>query len=169
MNKKLASLLPLILLIPSVTFAVCPVCVVAVVGTVGILEKFGVDDVLTGIWIGGLLMSLTIWTVEWLNGKNIKFFGKPILVMIAYYWLSIYGLQQASKIAYKCTLWGQPKFFIGLIFGTVALLIGYACEKYLRLKNNQKAYFKLQKAILPVGALIVMTLIFLLVLKYCPN
>ncbi len=165
----MAALLPLFLLAPSISFAACPVCVVAVVGTVGILEKFGVDDVITGIWIGGLLMSITIMTVEWFNSKKVKFFGKPILIMIAYYWFSIWGLEQAGKIAYKCTLWGQPKFFVGLIFGTIALIFGYALEKYLRIKNNQKAYFKLQKALIPIGSLIVMTILFYFILKVCPN
>lgn len=51
--------------------AACPVCVVAVGAGLGLSEYLGIDDSIAGIWIGGLLIALTIWTINWFNKKAI--------------------------------------------------------------------------------------------------
>lgn len=38
--------------------AICPVCTVAVGTDVGLCRWLGIDDVLSGIWIGGLIISM---------------------------------------------------------------------------------------------------------------
>ena len=45
-----------------VAFAVCPVCTVAVGAGLEGARLLGVDDVITGIWAGGLTLSLFFWT-----------------------------------------------------------------------------------------------------------
>ncbi|MDP3917891.1 MAG: hypothetical protein Q8Q30_01815, partial [Candidatus Woesebacteria bacterium] len=52
--------------------AVCPVCTVAVAGGLGLSRYFGIDDSIIGIWSGGLMVSLTLWTIDWLSRKNWK-------------------------------------------------------------------------------------------------
>ena len=42
--------------------AVCPVCTVAVGAGLEGMRLLGVDDVITGIWAGGLTLSLFFWT-----------------------------------------------------------------------------------------------------------
>jgi len=64
------------------TRAFCPVCTVAVGAGVGLCRYLGIDDLISGAWIGGLLMSLTLWTIEWLNKKKIKFLFRKILVFV---------------------------------------------------------------------------------------
>lgn len=45
-------------LLKAKVFAFCPVCTIAVGAGVGIAEKFGVDDTIIGLWVGGLTVSL---------------------------------------------------------------------------------------------------------------
>jgi hypothetical protein len=37
---------------------VCPVCTIAVAGGVGLCRYLGIDDLISGAWIGALLFSL---------------------------------------------------------------------------------------------------------------
>ena len=52
--------------------AVCPVCTVAVGAGLESARLLGVDDVITGIWAGGLTLSLFFWTAGWLKKHNVK-------------------------------------------------------------------------------------------------
>ena len=55
------------------SYAICPLCTIAVGAGVGLAQWLGVDDTATGIWIGGLTVSLIGWTIYWFDGKNIAF------------------------------------------------------------------------------------------------
>ena len=68
-----------------VIIMVCPVCTVAVGAGVGILRGLGVDDVITGLWFGALIVSSIMWFINWLNKKNIHFLFRKILVIIIFY------------------------------------------------------------------------------------
>lgn len=48
----------------------CPVCTIGVVVGVGLSKYLGVDDLISGVWIGALLIYLTLWTSLWLNKKS---------------------------------------------------------------------------------------------------
>jgi hypothetical protein len=72
--------------------AVCPVCTVAVASGVGASRSLGVDDLIIGLWVGALIVSMILWTIDWLNKKNIKFKGRNILTVIAYFALVIIPL-----------------------------------------------------------------------------
>jgi len=52
-------------------FAICPVCTIAIGAGLGLSRWLGVDDVISGIWIGGLLVSTSLWTVNWLRSKKL--------------------------------------------------------------------------------------------------
>jgi hypothetical protein len=55
--------------------AVCPVCTVAVGAGLGLAQWLGIDDVLSGVWIGGLIVSLAFWNDAWLVKKMIGYRG----------------------------------------------------------------------------------------------
>jgi hypothetical protein len=63
---------------------VCPICTVAISGGVGLCRYLGIDDLISGVWIGALLFSLFWLTIDWLNKKRIKFLFRKPLVFIAW-------------------------------------------------------------------------------------
>ena len=71
MKKILLSLVTMIAGI-SAANAVCPVCTVAVGAGLEGARLLGVDDVITGIWAGGLTLSLFFWTAGWLKRHGVK-------------------------------------------------------------------------------------------------
>ena len=61
---------------PSFAHAVCPICTVAVAGGLGVSRYFGIDDSLLGVWAGGLVVSVSLWTADWLSKRSWKFLEK---------------------------------------------------------------------------------------------
>jgi len=157
----------LFLSLPAAAKAVCPICTVAVCAGVGFSRWLGVDDTITGLWIGGLTISVSLWTINWLSGKNIKFFGRQPLIYIIYYTLVIWPLNQFQFIGHPLNkLWGVDKLTLGIIIGSIGFIIGVLTDKYLRKRNNNQAYFPFEKVIMPVGALLILSLTLYLICAY---
>jgi predicted permease len=49
---------------------------------------------------------------------------------------------------------------VGMIFGTIVMIVGISLDKYLRgKKENGKAFFPFQKVVVPFGCLVIGTLL----------
>jgi len=141
--------------------AVCPVCTIAVAGGVGLCRYLGIDDLISGVWIGALLFSLFLWSIDWLNKKKIKFLFRKPLLFVFWYGLVIFPLMKAGIIGHPQNKFlGVDKLIFGIFSGTTVFLISILFESYLREKNEGKVYFKFQKVILPILFLIILSLIF---------
>jgi len=140
--------------------AVCPVCTVAVGGGVLLSRYLGVDDVIIGIWVGGLLVSLGLWTATYIKKKVLKY---QEWLIVGFFWLTTYfGFKQAGFIGHPtCKIHGHDKLLSGIIFGTVAFFLGYGSDLLLRKmnkKNPGKAMFPYQKVVCPIIFLILATI-----------
>ncbi|MFH1233904.1 MAG: hypothetical protein V1649_04650 [Patescibacteria group bacterium] len=153
-----------LLIIPMSAKAVCPICSVAVCASVGLSRWLGVDDVITGLWIGGLNISLIIWTIYWLSKKNIRFFGRKPLIFLVYYLATIWPLYLFNLIDLPYNrLWGFDKLLLGITVGSIIFLASVLSYEYLKKKNNNKAYFPFQKIIMPIGSLIILSFLFYII------
>jgi hypothetical protein len=142
-------------------FAICPVCTIAVGAGVGLCRWLGIDDVLSGIWIGGLIVSMIGWTLGWLDKKQIHFNFRGLCVSLLFYAVVIVPLYFMGIIGHPLnTFWGIDKLILGIIFGSIAFLVGVGLNVFLKSKNQGKAFFPFQKVILPLLFLIVATFIF---------
>jgi hypothetical protein len=146
--------------------AVCPLCTIAVAGGIGLAEWLGVDDTISGIWIGGLTVSLIIWTIAWFDKKNIHFKFRKILIIFLYYLLIIGPLYPMKIIGNPLnTLWGMDKLLLGIIFGSIFFFFGSMWYFYLKKRHGGHAYFPFQKIVMPVAPLIILSIIFYFVTK----
>jgi len=159
--KKILSISALALLISSpIAHAVCPVCTVAVGAGLGLAEWLGIDDSISGLWIGALIVSMSLWTINWLNKKEIRFKGRKILIFAAYYAIVVLPLWFKGKIGHPLnTLCGIDKLLFGIILGSVVFSAAAILHLYLFKKNGGKSYFKGQKIALPVSFLIIASII----------
>lgn len=164
--KKLIPLLSLLglLAFPSPVHAVCPVCTVAVAAGLGISRWIGIDDSVTGVWIGGLILSSGLWLADWISKKKWKVpYPKflSVLLMALFvipplYWSKMIGLSGN-------TLLGIDKILLGTIIGSIIFLIGVGIDKWLRTTNSGKVYIYYQKVIIPVFLLSIISFIFYLI------
>lgn len=148
--------------------AVCPICTVAVVAGVGLSRYLGIDDSISGLWIGGLTVSMITWTMSWYEKKNINFKGKGLLTVTGYYLLIVVPLFFTGMIDNPlntiCTC-GVDKLLIGIIVGSFGFWAGAEWYFYLKAKNDGHAYFPFQKVVMPVSPLIILSIIFYLLTK----
>jgi len=144
--------------------AVCPVCVVAVGAGLGLSEYLGIDDSIAGVWIGGLIVAMIAWTINWLNRKNWKFGNKDvrdILITVIYYVMVIWPLMTKNFIGNPARkLFGIDKLTLGIIVGSIAFLGATLWYNNIKKKNGGHAHFPFQKVAWPVGALIIFSFIF---------
>ncbi len=156
----------LLLTLAKPALAICPVCTVAVIGGLGLSRYFGIDDIISGLWIGGLAVSLSVWTVTWLTKKNIKFLAEKFLVPLLYYCLIIIPLYLKDIIGHPLnTFWGIDKLLLGIILGSLTFWLMAIWYSYLKQKNQGHAYFPFQKVVMPISPLIVLSVIFYFLTK----
>jgi hypothetical protein len=148
-------------------WAVCPICVVTVAGGIELSRLLKIDDLITGLWIGGLIVSLIYWTIDVLNKKNINFKAKNLIVILGWYLMTYLGLYFSNiKSPTISGFWGfLDRLGLGTIIGSIAFWFGVEFHNYLKEKNNGKVYFPFQKVVVPVGVILILSLIFYFIIK----
>jgi hypothetical protein len=167
MKLKLTFLLAIIFLtFPTKALAVCPICTVAVGAGLGISRWLGIDDTITGIWIGGLILSSGLWLADWIGKKGWKVPYKELVSVGLFFLFVIPPLYWGKMIGLAGnTLWGIDKVLLGTITGSVLFLIGVWMDKFLRVNNNERVYIYYQKVIVPILLLSVGSFIFYLIIN----
>lgn len=147
-------------------YAICPVCTVAVGAGVGLARWLGIDDTVTGLWIGGFIVSLIMWTISYLERKNINFFTRNLVVIVGYCALTIVPIYFIKAIWHpQNTLGGINKLLLGIIIGSILFYLGAIWYYHLKKKNNNHAYFPFQKVVMPIAPLIIMSVVFYFITK----
>jgi len=154
--------LTLLLFLPKLSQAVCPVCTIAVGAGVGLCRYLGIDDLISGTWIGGLIVSLIFWTIDWLNKKKIHFLFRKILVLVFFYFTIIAPLYWLGIMGHpENKFFGIDKLLFGILAGSPTFLLGVWFDNFLKKENQGKPFFPFQKVVLPILFLFILSLIFL--------
>lgn len=147
--------------------AICPLCVVAIGAGLGLSRWLGVDDVVSSIWIGALLVALTAWTLVEMKKIKWSFPFDGAVVSLAYYLLTFVPLYYAGIVGHPLNkIFGIDKIVFGTVVGTVVFLLSYWLHLYLKKKNNGKVFFNYQKVVIPVIILLLTSLVFYLLLTW---
>lgn len=142
-------------------WAVCPVCTVAVGAGIGLSRWLGVDDAVSGIWIGGLTVSVTIWTLAWMEKKKLRFKSDRLSVAALYYLIVLAPLYYTGVIGHPLNvIWGVDKLLVGTAVGSVVFLTAAWTHELLKKRNAGKSYFPFQKVVIPVTALVTFSFFF---------
>ncbi len=145
--------------------AVCPVCTIAVGAGVGFAQWLGIDDTITGLWVGGLTVSLILWTINWLKKKNVNFRWRGITTALFYYILIVVPLHYTGIVGHPFNkLWGIDRLLLGIAIGSIFFFVGAVWYNYLKQKNG-KALFPFQKVAMPLAPLVILSGIFYLITR----
>ena len=144
----------------------CPVCTAGVIAGLGLSRWLGVDDTVSGIWIGGILASSSGWTINWLRRKKWNFKGSPALTVILFYATVIIPLYQMKIIGHVYNqYWGIDKLILGISIGTVFFTGAALIYEILKKKNGGHAHFPFEKIVFPIGTLVILSTIFYFLTK----
>lgn len=159
-------------LFPSLAYAICPVCAVAVGAGLGLSRYLGVDDTVSGLWVGAFILIMAFWLAEWSEKKfkltnKFKEIGryKYYISSVIMYAFTLIPLQVSKIIGNPFNrIWGIDKLIVGVFFGSLLFLLGYWLDKKER-QIRGKQLFNFQKAIFPVSFLLIGSVIFYFITK----
>ena len=157
----------------SVANAVCPVCTAMIgVGLEG-MRMMGVKDVITGIWAGGLTVSLIGWTANYMRAHNVHSKIWYVLNVLVYVALlaSVYFIPYGNPIVkwWQECMWGMDQFLLGSVVGAIVFILMELW--YMRIKRNHggHAMFPFQKVVMPFVGLLLATGIFWVIIRWLPK
>lgn len=148
--------------LPQTVHAVCPVCTVAVGAGLGLARYFGVDDTVSGVWVGGLILSSSFWLINWLKKKNYHLpqliaSHLSLITIVLMYSIVFIPLWIGKTIGHPFnTVFGIDKLIFGTILGSIAFLTAVFLDKKVR-KIYGKQLFIYQKVVFPVGFLVILS------------
>lgn len=147
--------------------AICPLCVVVIGAGLGLSRWLGVDDVVSSIWIGALLVAMILWTLTEMKKKNWRFPLDGVVVSLAYYLLTFIPLYYGHIVGHPLnTIFNIDKIVFGTAIGTVMFLLSHWLHLYLKKKNNGKSFFPYQKVVVPVAVLLLTSIVFYLLITW---
>lgn len=132
----------------------CPVCAVAVGVGLGLSRWLKIDDAISGLWIGALIVSLSFVFAKWTR-KNLAivyFIFFLLTTIIPLYYYKIVGNPLN-------TLWGVDKLLFGTGAGIIIFILSLIFHGFLKSRHHNKSYFPFQKVIIPVVTLTLASLI----------
>ena len=146
---------------------VCPVCTIAIGAGVGLFRAWGIDDVITGLWIGALVVSSIAWMIDYLNKKNIHFLFRKILIIVSFYALFLFPLYKPMHIIGIANniVFGIDKIILGVILGTFFFIISVLADLGLKKANNGRVIVYYQRVFIPLIILLIASLDIHLLLK----
>lgn len=153
--------------------AFCPVCTVAVGAGLEGARVLGVADIITGLWAGGLMLSLAAWTANYMYAHGVRSRLAYLLNYIVYYGLLalIYFLPVGHPTLKfnATTMWGVDQFLLGAIIGSLVFWLAGKWYERIKARNGGHAWFPFQKVVWPLGALAITTLVFWAILEWLPK
>jgi ABC-type multidrug transport system fused ATPase/permease subunit len=141
-------------------FAVCPICTIAVGAGVGLSRWLGVDDTITGLWIGAVILSSAFWTESFLEKRKWNFVGSLFFMIVAYYIIVLIPLYAKKIIGHPFNkICGMDKLLFGIILGSVIFTLAVSLDLYIKNARNGKVLFYYQKIVIPIILLLIASLI----------
>ena len=142
----------------------CPVCTVGVAAGLGLSRWLKVDDAISGLWIGALILALAIWFWRWLYQKKAQKPLSALLLLVVAFWLLTFLPLNYAGILEDCRpLWGMNRLILSSIIGVLVALLGILLDKDIRAGKKGKAAFPYQKVVLPLTLLLLASLMMALV------
>lgn len=142
----------------------CPICTVGVAAGVGLSRWLKVDDVISGIWAGALILAVAIWTFKWIAKRlNLSNFWKIVffaIILIAWWLITFLPLHYSGWLDSNCQkILGLNRLLFGSFAGLIVSGLALGLENMIRRKRGGKAMFHFQKVVLPLAALLIISFI----------
>lgn len=149
------------LLIPQKSKAVCAMCTLATCAGVGLSRWMGIDDLITGLWIGGFLASMIMAISIHYDKKKGHSWIRDAFIAASFYSFVIGGLYASKMIGQPAnTFCCMDKLLFGIITGSIILILSNSAYEIIKKRNGSKPHFPYQKVFLPISALLIVSLIF---------
>ncbi len=128
----------------------CPLCAAATAGGVAATRLLGVDDTVTGTFVGGFVVSTGLWFNNWLrkkkNGGEFLPFQTAIVLLlsVAFTILTFYMAKLIGSPDPAYRIFGIDKLVLGTLVGTAVTIGAFELHKRIKAANNGKVLMPFQ-------------------------
>lgn len=140
----------------------CAVCTVAVGASLEIARWLGVDDCVVGVWAGAFMVLVGYWAIKYCDKKNWNFAGRNTLMMLIC--LSSIGFLYFGEIVYQprvlLYVFYLDPFLFSFLSGALVFDLSSRFYQWMKAKNGGHAHFPFEKVVLPVVALLILSVYF---------
>lgn len=136
----------------------CQICTIAIIGGLGLSRWLHVDDTVSGVWIGAFLVTVIYYSISFLRNRKINFWGRDFLVSLGYYAIAFIPLYTGKIIGHPLNrIWGIDKFIVGATAGSIIFILAVILYSWLKKKNGGHAHFPMEKVVIPIISLIIVS------------
>ncbi|KKQ53132.1 hypothetical protein A2865_01395 [Candidatus Woesebacteria bacterium RIFCSPHIGHO2_01_FULL_39_17] len=134
----------------------CPLCVAGAAAGITLTRWVGVDDSITGIWIGAFLGAATFWLLRSLGQRNKVFFNRFIgaTVYILIFIITLWSFYKFKLIIRMDSILGFDKLTFGMILGSAVFYLVDLINIVLKRKNG-KSLFPYQSMVFSLSSIII--------------
>ncbi len=163
---KILSSVSFLTFLPFVAKAVCPVCTIAIASGVGLCRYIGIDDLVSGLWVGGLFVSMAVWFKEYLQKKKKDFKFSFWAVLLSLFLLTFIPLKFSNILGNSINkIFGIDRLLFSSIAGVIIVYGSIYINNLLKKGNKGKVYFPYQKVVIPIVLLLIFSFVFYY--KFC--
>lgn len=175
-KSKFGFLLLLVLIVlelrlPTTVLAHCPLCVAGAGVGLSLAGALGIDDSITGVWIGALSGAVSFWTTVWLgrkikSAKNLNFgaLGKP-LVYVLFFITMIWFFYQFNLVnKHTGTIFGVDKLPFGIVAGGILFYLVDLLDGTI--VKEKRVFFPFQRIIVSLGSILLLSFVFYILINY---
>jgi len=148
-------------------YAHCPLCVAGAAAGITLTRWVGVDDSITGVWIGALLGATAFWLSNSLGRKNRIFFNRHIglFVYILIFASTLWSFYKFNLIIRMDNIFGYDKLTFGMILGSVIFYLVDVLNIFIK-KKNGKRLFPYQSMVFSLGSMIITSIAVYVLINY---
>src|SRR3989338_8925736 len=149
----------------------CPLCAAATAGGVAATRFLGVDDSVTGTFVGGFVVSTALWFDNWLkkkrNGRELMPLQSTVFILLslAFTILTLYLAKLLGSPDPAYHMFGVDKLLVGTLAGTVVTVAAFALHKWIRKVRGGKSLMPFQGIVLTLACLVITGAIFFFITR----
>ena len=168
--KKIASgILSSLLLIATTqpALAHCPLCVAGAGVGLTLSRILGIDDSITGIWMGAFIGATAFWFQKSLGQRKKLFFKKWLgaLIYILFLGSTIWSFYRFNLVVRHGDIFGYDKLTFGMVLGGVMFYLMDFVNAFIK-RRNGKALFPYQSIVFSLSSIIVTSLGVYILINY---
>ncbi|MBI3397337.1 hypothetical protein HY045_02575, partial [Candidatus Woesebacteria bacterium] len=167
--------LTLRLILPTGVSAHCPLCVAGAGIGLSVARFFGIDDSISGIWLGAFLAAVSFWIDTSLSKKIKHFLVRPLtyVAMFAVTIWSIYAFNDIATSNFKFFLLnkhagsvlGMDKLIFGMVTGGIVFYLVDLVNSFI-IRRNGKVLFPFQRLLVSLGSMVLLSMVVYLLINY---
>ena len=155
------------LMLPRIALAHCPLCVAGAGAGLTLSRLLGIDDSITGVWLGALLGASAFWLSRILGRKNKIFFNPAVdlIIYIAVIATTIWSFYKFNLVVKHGDVFGYDKLTFGMVIGGLVFYIqDYVND--LVVKRREKSFFPYQRIVVGLGSMVILSIGIYVLINY---